>query len=140
MIKLELDLIENLPVPIKRHLIEQKIREVLATHAQFLTEVTLELVIVDDREMQILNHQHRGIQAPTDVLSLPMAMDVERGTVVPNHTQAPLCLGTILISLETVRRQATRFGQKLEELFLELVEHGVRHLVGHDHDDEGRWR
>jgi len=84
--------------------------------------------VVSDRVIRRYNRQFRNQNEATDVLSFPLQ---EAG----QHTAA--YLGDILISAETARRNAARFGLRLEEEMQLLALHGVLHLLGHDHETDG---
>ncbi len=45
-----------------------------------------------------------------------------------------LFLGDVAISAETARRNARRFGRRLEDELRILILHGVLHLLGYDHE------
>lgn len=83
-------------------------------------EQELSIVLCDDAYIRELNREWRGIDAPTDVLSFP-----QHGTWL---------LGDVVISVETAARQAP--GTLEEELRVLLV-HGLCHLLGFDHEEEG---
>lgn len=89
-------------------------------------EITI--VITDDAELQTLNQQYLGIDAPTDVLSFP-AGD-------PDPDSDALYLGDILISLPRACAQAAAGAHSPEEELQLLVVHGTLHLLGHDHAEE----
>lgn len=85
----------------------------------------LTLILSDDQELQRLNREHLGIDAPTDVLSFPIPYDdPETGTPY---------LGDILISVPTAERQAKAAGHSLAEEIGLLFVHGILHLLGYDH-------
>jgi probable rRNA maturation factor len=96
----------------------------------------LTIVLTDDSQLQQLNRDYLGIDAPTDVLSFPAGEeDPETGARY---------LGDILISIPRAKRQAEAAGHSLEAEAQLLVVHGVLHLLGHDHaeaDEKARmWR
>ena len=76
-----------------------------------------------DPEIHVLNRQYRGKDKPTDVLSFPLA-----------HELQPFLLGDVVISVETAARQARRRGYSLREELQTLLIHGVLHLLGYDHE------
>lgn len=47
-------------------------------------------------------------------------------------------IGDLVISVETARRQAKRYGVKLNEELLRLLIHGTLHLFGYDHEKVSR--
>jgi probable rRNA maturation factor len=99
-------------------------------------------LITGDAELQKLNHQFRGKEYPTDVLSFPAP--------VPPAVEAAgaLFLGDIAISLARARVQAREWKHTTEDELRILMLHGVLHLSGLDHEtDSGemkrtemRWR
>ncbi len=92
-----------------------------------LSTKSVELIIVDDKEMQNINKEQRGKDKPTDVLSFPIESDFDH-----------LPLGTVIISADTAKRQSQELGHTLEEELKILFIHGILHLQGYDHEvDEG---
>jgi probable rRNA maturation factor len=80
----------------------------------------LAVEIVDAPRIQELNREHRGKDAPTDVLSFPID---ELGAAA-----GPRELGDVAICPEYC----------LDMSLTETVVHGVLHLCGHDHEtDDG---
>lgn len=95
------------------------------------TEVSL--ILVDDEYIHRLNHQYRGKDAPTDVLSFALNEGDEPEIIDgPQET----LLGDIIISLETASRQAEEYGHSLERELAYLSVHGMLHLLGYDHETE----
>jgi probable rRNA maturation factor len=78
------------------------------------------IIFTDDRRIEKLNRDFRGIAGPTDVLSF----DGDRDLGI---------LGEVYISIDTARRQANEFRVTLGEEVLRLVCHGLLHLCGYDH-------
>jgi len=78
--------------------------------------------IVDNAEIRELNREYRKKDVPTDVLSFPMDGYV---------------LGDIIISMEKAVEQAQEYGHSVERELGFLVAHGMLHLLGYDHMDEG---
>ena len=76
-----------------------------------------------DSEIHTLNHQYRQKNKPTDVLSFPLADELQ-----------PHLLGDVIISVETAARQAQRRGHPLREEMQTLLIHGILHLLGYDHE------
>ena len=78
----------------------------------------LAITLVPAYAIRALNHDHRGRDEPTDVLSFPV--DETEAAAGPRE------LGDVLICAEYT-----------EDLF-EAVVHGVLHLCGYDHErDDG---
>lgn len=137
---LTIDLLEDEPSPVSAEQFQAELKPILTEHTPAgLTEATVEILTTSDEQMQELNRTHRGKDATTDVLSLPTAIDSEQGSVIP-PVDGSVHLGTIVISIPQATRQIGHFGQTLEAELLGLAAHGLRHLLGHDHDAEGHWR
>jgi probable rRNA maturation factor len=103
------------------------------------------LSLIRDPEMRELNREHRGKDAPTDVLSFPLyePADFDRNGRTRLRPRAPdgeRMLGDIVISVDTARAQAAAYDAPLEREIERLLIHGVLHLCGHDHErpDERR--
>jgi len=89
----------------------------------------LELILCDNLEIRELNKEHRGIDAPTDVLSFPLE----------EFPHAPL--GTIIISIDYAKEISSKLGHSVEEEIALLFIHGLLHLSGMDHEsDNGQMR
>jgi probable rRNA maturation factor len=94
-------------------------------------------LITGDAHMRRLNHEFRGKDATTDVLSFPAHPEAAFGRA-----------GDIAISLARARAQARQFGHSTEREIRILMLHGLLHLLGHDHETDGgrmaraekRWR
>ena len=91
------------------------------------SEVTLRLV--DESESQALNHQYRGKDRPTNVLSFPF--EAPAGITVP-------LAGDLVICAPVVAREAVEQNKTSEAHWAHMVIHGLLHLQGYDHieDDE----
>lgn len=88
-------------------------------------DAELAIVLSDDAQLQALNRDYLGIDAPTDVLSFPASeLDPETGARY---------LGDILISVPRAAAQAEARGHSLIAEAQLLVVHGVLHLLGYDH-------
>lgn len=114
-----------------RQLIFRAFQELLAAEGIDLN-VEVSLTFVDDEQIRALNHQYRGKDAATDVLSFPQ--DDEDGFVsIPGMARV---LGDIVISLPRAKEQAETYGHSLEREVVYLAVHGMLHLLGYDHEDE----
>jgi probable rRNA maturation factor len=86
------------------------------------------LTICDNNYIQELNKEHRGIDAPTDVLSFPFYdFDTPEVTTL---------LGDIVISIDKAKEQAVSYGHSLKRELCFLAAHSSLHLLGYDHEDE----
>ena len=90
----------------------------------------LSIVLTDDEHIRVLNRDFRQKDKPTDVLSFGQ-MEGE-----PFVSPIPV-LGDLVISLETAARQAEERGHPLAAEVRILLVHGLMHLLGHDHLEDG---
>jgi probable rRNA maturation factor len=81
-------------------------------------------LITGDLEMQRLNRDFRKQDHATDVLSFP-------------SRQTLGFLGDIAISFEHAQRQAAEYGHGIGQEIEILMLHGVLHLLGMDHENDG---
>ncbi len=88
----------------------------------------LSLTFVRDAEIQRINAAQRGLDCPTNVLSFPLYLPDEQGLALP--------AGDLLISVDTLQREAFMYGQDIESYVLTLLAHGLAHLVGLEHGEE----
>jgi probable rRNA maturation factor len=103
--------------------LEQYCKIALDYFGQPDTDITV--VVDNDTFIQNFNRQYRGIDAPTDVLSFTLDYpDPETGR---RH------LGDIVISAETVEKNAAANGHSLLEETRLMIVHGILHLLGYDH-------
>jgi probable rRNA maturation factor len=114
------------PLPVAPEVVERAADAALA-HEHAAGDLTV--VLAGDAQLQALNRQYLGIDAPTDVLAFP-------GTQ-PDPESGVMYLGDVLISLTQAEAQARAAGHSLESEVQLLVVHGVLHLLGHDHDEYG---
>ncbi|MCI7103631.1 MAG: rRNA maturation RNase YbeY [Campylobacter sp.] len=97
--------------------------------ADFLGAGDVELVFVNNDEMREINHEQRGIDKATDVLSFPYEQ-VSGGL-----------MGSVVISTDTASRVASELGHSIEYEIALLFLHGVLHILGYDHEiDNGQMR
>ncbi len=88
-----------------------------------LREQELSLLITGDSGIARINSRWLDRTGPTNVISFAQ----ERGA------QGPI-LGDIVISVDTCRREAEEGGRSISLRFLELLIHGLVHLLGFDHE------
>ncbi len=109
--------------PEMEELVTKIVKQVVKVEeAEDVLEVSV--LITDNAEIQALNNEYRGIDAPTDVLSFPMDSEY---------------LGDIAISMEKVFEQAEEYGHSPQRELAFLIVHGMLHLLGYDHiEDDDR--
>lgn len=91
------------------------------------------LSVVGDRMMRNLNKRFRQIDATTNVLSFPLAVNHTRQRFV-DPPDNKLYLGDIVISYPQAREDAAQENKLVDDKIDELVEHGLMHLLGNHHE------
>ena len=96
--------------------------------------VTIEVSVklTDDAEVQALNRDYRGKDAPTNVLSFPM-VQADLLETLCNSDDGEVLLGDIVLARETCAREAGEKHIPLADHATHLIVHGVLHLLGYDH-------
>ncbi len=84
----------------------------------------LSLVLCSDSFIRELNSMYRQKDEATDVLSFTQSLDNVGGRIYA---------GDIIISLDSVKRNAELFGVSVDEEFKRVIIHGILHLSGMDH-------
>ncbi|HEY8253672.1 MAG TPA: rRNA maturation RNase YbeY [Rhizomicrobium sp.] len=77
------------------------------------------ILLAGDRKLRALNHNFRGKDKPTNVLSFPGAGDYA---------------GDIALAYGVTKKEAKAAGKTVANHATHLVVHGVLHLAGHDHE------
>jgi len=112
-------------------------RALVAMLERVLTEdglddgASLAVVLSEDSLLHELNLRHREVDAPTDVLSFP----ADEGEAFPVPEGEPRYLGDIVVSVESVARQAAEAGLTTAEELSHVILHGLLHLLGYDHEE-----
>lgn len=86
------------------------------------------VLLTDDEALRRLNHDHRGKDAPTNVLSFPTFDGSE--PLDAGH------IGDVAIAFETIVREAEAFARPPAAHLAHMVVHGVAHLAGFDHQSD----
>ncbi|MFL6743777.1 MAG: rRNA maturation RNase YbeY [Sphingomicrobium sp.] len=98
--------------------------------------IEMSVTLTGDDEVQALNSKWRGKDKPTNVLSFPMADDLDfaRSTV----SGPELLLGDIILAHGVCEAEASEKGVPFEQHATHLVVHGTLHLLGYDHQDDAQ--
>ena len=107
-------------------------------------EAEVEVIITDDPGIHEVNLSERGIDAPTDVLSFPMAFydkpadfeGLDEQDDVFNPETGAYMLGSMMISADRVKKQAEEYGHSEKRELAFLTVHSMLHLMGYDHIEE----
>ena len=122
---------EALPNAVKyRELIEYAANGALA-HLGFERDCELSVTLTDDATIHALNHEYRGVDRATDVLSFPMYTFAD-GDVPPDD--GDFTLGDVVISVERAEAQAKEYGHSTRREIAFLTVHSILHLLGWDHE------
>ena len=87
------------------------------------TDAEIALRVVDETEGRQLNHDYRGKDYATNVLTFPLA-------------EEPLLMGDIVLCAPVVAREAEAQQKPLLAHYAHLTVHGVLHLQGYDHETD----
>jgi probable rRNA maturation factor len=103
---------------------------VFAAQGKRIDDYDVSLVFSGDEAVRTLNAAWRGKDRATNVLSFPAeAMPIPEGEPQP--------LGDIIMAHGVVAREAAEQGKPLRDHAAHLMIHGLLHLLGHDHEDDG---
>lgn len=84
----------------------------------------VDVLLAGDPDLQALNAQWRGKDAPTNVLSFPAP------ATAMGH------LGDLALSADTISREAENQAKTPDAHFAHLLVHGLLHLLGYDHQTD----
>src|SRR5690348_2506930 len=92
------------------------------------------ILLTGDKQLRALNHDFRGKDKPTNVLSFPG--DSMNGRTAGRFASAvaPGYAGDIAIAYGVTKKEAKAAGKNFAEHASHLVVHGVLHLGGYDHE------
>lgn len=91
-------------------------------------KTTVSIAFVGDKVMRDMNHECRGFDKPTDVLSFPEEIEFRKEF-----------LGEVIIDYAQIKRQAKHFSESAEEELIFILVHGLYHLLGYeDATEEGK--
>lgn len=85
--------------------------------------------IVDAQSMQAINNEWRGIDTPTDVISL----ECERPDDPDLADGEPCELGDIFMAPDVLKAQSIKFGTTEADETRLMAIHSLLHLLGYDH-------
>ena len=93
--------------------------------------VELSVTLTSDEHVRELNAKWRNKDKPTNVLSFPMADELDLGRA--NVSGMELLLGDIVLAHGVCEAEAAEKGVPLEQHATHLMVHGTLHLLGYDH-------
>ncbi|MBA3670497.1 MAG: rRNA maturation RNase YbeY [Gemmatimonadaceae bacterium] len=116
---------EGVRVPVSRVRVAETAELVL--RAERIRAAELSITFVTDRHIATLNREHLGHAGATDVITFVFSA---------SHAGDPV-RGDVYIAPVVARRNARAHGAGVREELLRLVVHGVLHVAGHVHPEDG---
>ena len=84
------------------------------------------VLFAGDKKITELNSRFRKINLPTNVLSFPSYVEINK----------QIFLGDIIFSAETINKEAKREKKSCNNHLIHLFIHGILHLLGYDHQTD----
>lgn len=109
---------------------ERWVSSALAT-ACYTEKSGISLKFVSDAESKELNSNYRGKDSSTNVLSFPAQLPEAIAAQLDHRP-----LGDIVICPSVVETEARDQGKILEAHWAHLLNHGVLHLLGYEHEND----
>ena len=110
--------------------LEEFAKQVVEETAPKKRPLEMNVILLDPKEISVLNEKYLFKSGPTDVLAFPI--DAPDG-----ETDDPIYLmGDVCICPEVAARQAEEKDLKFEDEIALLLTHGILHLLGYDHHEE----
>lgn len=81
----------------------------------------INIIFINNQNIKEINLEYRSKNYPTDVISFPV------------ENSKKMVRGDIFISLEKVKENAVKYGEKFKNELKKIIVHGVLHLIGYDH-------
>lgn len=96
----------------------------------------VELVLVRDADMALCNSEHMGLPGPTNVLTFPPESSGPYEQADTGPEVQPSMPAGLVLSVDTLRREAFLYGEAPRTHLLRLLAHGLGHATGLDHGPE----
>jgi len=104
----------------------------------FAADTELAVILVGAQQMAEYNERFMDRQGPTDVLAFPIE-DLEAGSAPRRlREEPPMALGDVFLCPEEIEKRAAVEGFAYDDFLHLLLAHGILHLLGYDHDEDGR--
>lgn len=135
----------DIPLPFSEQEVAEAVISETLDYEDCPYEVQVNIILTNNEEIRQINLEHRGVDAPTDVLSFPMieyaypsdftVLEADSMDSFDPDT-GELILGDIVISVDKVIEQAEKYGHDVKREYAFLIAHSMLHLFGYDHMDE----
>lgn len=99
--------------------------------ACYTEKSAISLKFVDESESKALNSSYRGKDSSTNVLSFPAHLPEEVAAQLEHRP-----LGDIVICPSVLETEARDQAKQLEAHWAHLLNHGVLHLLGYEHEND----
>jgi len=93
--------------------------------------IVFDIVLCNDNEIHRINREYRQIDRPTDVITFAIFSDSPEDEKF--IFDGEINLGEIIISLDTIKRQAEENKTTFDDELRLITAHGILHLLGFDH-------
>ncbi len=94
-------------------------------------KLEISFMLANDELTHVLNREYREKDKPTNILTFA-ALDDEQEPMGPDT----ISLGDVVLSFQTIEREAREQGRFLQDHITHLVAHGTLHLLGYDHIED----
>jgi len=119
--------------PVSREKVKEAVMTALTKKIQ--SDVEVSVSIIGDRRMRELNRTYRQIDATTDVLSFPQNDPSAAAKPFVDPPDNILHLGDIIVSYPQVMVEASEDNMMVDDKIIQLVLHGLDHLMGVHHPE-----
>ena len=132
----------DIPLPFSEQEVAEAVISETLDYEDCPYEVQVNIILTSNEEIQQINLEQRGVDAPTDVLSFPMVeyaypsdfTVLEAGGMDSfDPDTGELILGDIVISVDKVIEQAEKYNHGVKREYAFLITHSMLHLFGYDH-------
>jgi len=112
----------------------EEVKEKYCLKNKKFNTLVFDIVLCGDEEIHRINKEYRNIDKPTDVITFAIFSDSpeEEKFIFDGEIN----LGEIIISLDTIKRQAEENKTTTEDELRLITAHGILHLLGFDHITE----
>lgn len=122
--------IETVAIALAQHFLkDNNVMKNSALNGMNFSEISFDLLFVNDEEIHSINKEYRQKNSPTDVITFALFTDAEPKFIHEGNVE----LGEIIVSLDTIEKQAKENGNEFEHELYYIISHGILHLFGYDH-------
>jgi probable rRNA maturation factor len=115
----------------------RRLAELALESEGFPPDTEMSVVLVDEAQIARYNDRFMGRAGATDVLAFPL-LDLAAGKVpVRTHGDPPIGVGDVFLCPSEIRTRAEAEGYDYPDLLFLMLVHGILHLLGYDHGDQG---